>query len=107
MRLDHLLSKEEMTFFAWIDPTKTEEMTFFVWIDPTKTEEMTFFVWSNPTKTEEEVESCCLLFRDQGEEKSRGQGIKGEHVHLTRLKKTSPSAVNNLSSRLENTSPRT
>ena len=47
MRLDHLLSKEEMTFFVWIDPTKTEEMTFFV--------------WSNPTKTEEEVESCCLL----------------------------------------------
>ena len=33
MRLDHLLSKEEMTFS----------------------------VWSNPTKTEEEVKSCCLL----------------------------------------------
>ena len=33
MRLDHLLSKEEITFSAW----------------------------SNPTKTEEEVKSCCLL----------------------------------------------
>ena len=47
------------------------------------------------------------MFRDQGEEESRGQSIKGEHVPLARLKKTSPSAGNNLSSKLEKTSLRT
>ena len=79
MRLDHLLSKEEKLFSGW----------------------------SNPTKGEERSKELLSIVQGSREEKSRGQGIKGEHVHLTRLKKTSPSAVNNLSSRLENTSPRT
>ena len=59
--------------------------------------------------SKEEILSRELLSIVQGsrEEKSREQSIKGEEVHLTRLKKTSPSAVNNLSSRLEKTTPRT
>ena len=39
VRLDHLLSKEEITSFVWNNPTKTEEITSFVWNNPTKTEE--------------------------------------------------------------------
>ena len=51
MRLDHLLSKEEITFS----------------------------VRSNPTKTGEEVKSCCLLLSCQGvkEEVLRASGSKG------------------------------
>ena len=45
MRLDHLLSKEEITFS----------------------------VRSNPTKTEEEVKSCCLLSSYQVEERASEQ----------------------------------
>ena len=39
MRLDHLLSKEEMLSFVWNNPTKTDEMFSYVWNNPTKTEE--------------------------------------------------------------------
>ena len=79
MRLDHLLSKEEMTFSGW----------------------------SNPTKTEEEVESCCLLLSCQGEENEQRKHMKREQVRLARFERTSPSAANKLSPKLEKTSLRT
>ena len=49
MRLDHLLSKEEMLSFVWNNPTKTDEMIPFVWNSPTKTEERSKAFY------------CCLL----------------------------------------------
>ena len=79
MRLDHLLSKEEITFS----------------------------VRSNPTKTEEEVKSCCLLLSCQGEENEQRTCIKRKQVRLARFERTSPSAANKPGSKLEKTSLRT
>ena len=56
---------------------------------------------------EERSKELLSIVQGSRQRKSRGQSTKGEQVHLARLKKTSPSAVNEPSSRLEKTSPRT
>ena len=58
MRLDHLLSKEEMTFS----------------------------VRSNPTKTEEEVKSCCLLSSYQVTQIYWWRCVQGQHPFPSRTR---------------------